>query len=145
MVPNSFVNGRFVVEGSFGGATSVTYLTFPSSAITLSFKLIDGFSAGASSPAVPVNAGSIDWLGHGQGSKAGSLSRVGSQNLRTSLSTSAGGSALGSSQPSCRPWERGDVLRRLSTFKPANWFGKPKAASSLNCARRGWVNFAVDN
>ncbi|XP_058211261.1 uncharacterized protein LOC131323469 isoform X2 [Rhododendron vialii] len=101
-------------------------------------------SAGASSPAVPVNAGSIDWLGHGQGSKAGSLSRIGSQNLRTSLSTSAGGSALGSSQPSCRPWERGDLLRRLSTFKPANWFGKPKAASSLACARRGWVNFDVD-
>ncbi|XP_058211265.1 uncharacterized protein LOC131323471 isoform X2 [Rhododendron vialii] len=101
-------------------------------------------SAWASSPAVPVNAGSIDWLDHGQGSKAGSLSRIGSQNLRTLLSTSAGGSDLGSSQPSCRPWERGDLLRRLSTFKPANWCGKPKAASSLNCARRGWVNFAVD-
>ncbi|CAK9160265.1 unnamed protein product [Ilex paraguariensis] len=101
-------------------------------------------SAGASSPAVPGNAGSIDWLGHGQGSKAGSLSRVGSQPLWTSLSTSAGGSALGSSQPSCRPWERGDLLRRLSTFKPSNWFGKPKAASSLACARRGWVNVDVD-
>ncbi|KAL0301293.1 UNVERIFIED_CONTAM: hypothetical protein Sradi_6406100 [Sesamum radiatum] len=52
--------------------------------------------------------------------------RIGSQPMYTSLSTSAGGSALGSSQPSCRPWERGDLLRRLSTFKPANWFGKPK-------------------
>ncbi|KAL7218458.1 hypothetical protein ACSBR2_011677 [Camellia fascicularis] len=101
-------------------------------------------SAGASSPAVPVNVGSIDWLGHGQGSKAGSLSRIGSQPLWTSLSTSAGGSALGSSQPSCRPWERADLLRRLSTFKPANWFGKSKAASSLACARRGWVNVDVD-
>ncbi|KAL6975530.1 hypothetical protein U1Q18_024326 [Sarracenia purpurea var. burkii] len=101
-------------------------------------------SAGASSPAVPINVGSIDWLGHGQGSKAGSLSRIGSQPLWTSLCTSAGGSALGSSQPSCRPWERGDLLRRLSTFKPANWFGKPKAASSLGCARRGWVNVDVD-
>ncbi|XP_052178558.1 uncharacterized protein LOC127792191 isoform X2 [Diospyros lotus] len=101
-------------------------------------------SAGASSPALPVNAGSIDWLGPGQSSKAGSLSRIGSQTLRPSLSTSAGGSALGSSQPSCRPWERVDLLRRLSTFKPANWFGKPKAASSLACARRGWVNVDVD-
>ncbi|KAL0328376.1 UNVERIFIED_CONTAM: hypothetical protein Scaly_2270200 [Sesamum calycinum] len=101
-------------------------------------------SAGASSPAVPTNAGSTDWLGQGQSSKGGSLSRIGSQPMYTSLSTSAGGSALGSSQPSCRPWERGDLLRRLSTFKPANWFGKPKAASSLACARRGWVNVDVD-
>ncbi|KAJ0507889.1 putative Zinc finger, C3HC [Helianthus annuus] len=102
-------------------------------------------SAGASSPAVATNAGSAaDWLGHGQGSKAGSLSRVSSQPMWISLSTSAGGLALGSSKPSCRPWERGDLLRRLSTFSPANWFGKPKAASSLSCARRGWVNVDVD-
>ncbi|KAL3508911.1 hypothetical protein ACH5RR_028312 [Cinchona calisaya] len=97
-------------------------------------------SAGASSPALPTNAGSTDWLGQGQGSKGGSISRIGSQPMWTSLSTSAGGSALGTSQPSCRPWERGDLLRRLSTFRPENWFGKPKAASSLACARRGWVN-----
>lgn len=83
-------------------------------------------SVGASSPAVPTNAGSIDWLGHGQGSKAVSISRIGSQPMWASLSTSAGGSALGSSQPSCRPWERGDLLRRLSTFNPSYWFGKPK-------------------
>lgn len=101
-------------------------------------------SAGASSPAVAINAGSTDWLGLGQGSKAGSLSRISSQPMWISLSTSAHGSALGSSQPSCRPWERGDLLRRLSTFRPANWFGKPKAASSLACARRGWVNVDVD-
>ncbi|GJR39363.1 zinc finger, C3HC [Tanacetum coccineum] len=101
-------------------------------------------SAGASSPAFATNAGSADWLGHGQGSKAGSLSRISSQPTWISLSTSACGSALGSSQPSCRPWERGDLLRRLSTFRPANWFGKPKAASSLACARRGWVNVDVD-
>ncbi|KAL7591227.1 hypothetical protein Lser_V15G34986 [Lactuca serriola] len=101
-------------------------------------------SAGASSPAVAINGGSTDWLGHGQGSKAGSLSRISSQPMWISLSTSAHGSALGSSQPSCRPWERGDLLRRLSTFRPANWFGKPKTASSLACARRGWVNVDVD-
>lgn len=83
-------------------------------------------SAGASSPAVPANAGSSDGLGQVQNSKGGSVSRIVSQHMHTSLSTSAGGSALGSSQPSCRPWERGDLLRRLSTFEPANWFGKPK-------------------
>ncbi|XP_022877696.1 uncharacterized protein LOC111395779 [Olea europaea var. sylvestris] len=101
-------------------------------------------SVGASSPAVPTNAGSTDWFGQVQNSKGGSLSRIGSQPIWTSLSTSAGDSALGSSQPSCRPWERGDLLRRLSTFEPANWFGKPKAASALACARRGWVSVDVD-
>ncbi|KAL1563802.1 hypothetical protein AAHA92_06226 [Salvia divinorum] len=101
-------------------------------------------SAGASSPAIATNAGSSNGLGQAQNSKGGSFSQIGSQPMYTSLSTSAGGSALGSSQPSCRPWERGDLLRRLSTFKPANWFGKPKAASSLACARKGWVNVDVD-
>ncbi|KAK9267555.1 hypothetical protein L1049_009983 [Liquidambar formosana] len=100
--------------------------------------------AGASSPAVPTIVGSIDWSGHGHGSKAASLSCVGSQPPWTSLSTSAGGSALGSSRSSCRPWERGDLLRRLATFKPSNWFGKPKIASSLACAQRGWMNIDVD-
>lgn len=68
-------------------------------------------SAGASSPVIPVNAGSIDWLGHGQGSKADSVSHIGSQPVRASLNTTAGGSAVGYSQTSCRPWERNDLLR----------------------------------
>ncbi|XP_019193405.1 PREDICTED: uncharacterized protein LOC109187626 [Ipomoea nil] len=101
-------------------------------------------SVGASSYAVPTNIGSTDGVAQEQGSKAGSLSRIGSHPTQTSLSTSAGGSALGSTHPSCRPWERGDLLRRLSTFKPTAWFGKPKAASSLACARRGWINVDAD-
>lgn len=87
-------------------------------------------SAGASSPAVATNVASIDWLGSAQGSKAGSLSGIGPRPPRTSLSTNVGGSALGTSQPSCRPWERGDLLRRLATFKPSNWFAKPKVSKS---------------
>ncbi|XP_030521647.2 uncharacterized protein LOC115734832 isoform X2 [Rhodamnia argentea] len=51
----------------------------------------------------------------------------------------------GSSQaPECRPWDRGDLMRRLSTFKSMTWFAKPKAVSALNCARRGWVNVDMD-
>ncbi|CAI9293274.1 unnamed protein product [Lactuca saligna] len=73
--------------------------------------------AGASSPVVATNAGSTYWLGHGQG-----------QGLK----------------PSSIPWERGDLLRRLSTFQLANWFGKPKVASSLSYARRGWVNVDIN-
>ncbi|ONI11056.1 hypothetical protein PRUPE_4G085100 [Prunus persica] len=107
-------------------------------------------SAGASSPTVPANVGSVDGSIHGQGSKGASISCVGSQPPMTSLSTSAAGgggggsSVFGSSRLSCRPWERGDLLRRLATFKPSNWFAKPKVISSLACARRGWVNVDVD-
>ncbi|CAA0816362.1 IAP-like protein 1 [Striga hermonthica] len=101
-------------------------------------------SAGASSPAVTIKAGSTDRLGQGHNTKGSSLSRMCLPPTNMSLSTSACGSTLGSAQPSCRPWERGDLLRRLSTFKPANWFGKPKATSSLACARKGWVNVDVD-
>ncbi|XP_019463734.1 PREDICTED: uncharacterized protein LOC109362415 isoform X1 [Lupinus angustifolius] len=101
-------------------------------------------SAGASSPAVPRNFGSVDGSNHGQGSKAASISCVGSQPPRNSLSTSAGGSAFGSSRSSCRPWERGDLLRRLATFIPLNWLGKPQVISSLACAQKGWVNTGAD-
>ncbi|MQL81702.1 hypothetical protein Taro_014168, partial [Colocasia esculenta] len=101
-------------------------------------------SAGASSPAVQTNVGSVEGHGSAHGSKAGSLSYLGSQQPRTSLSTNAHGSTLGSSQPSCRPWERGDLLRRLATFKPTNWSAKPKGAGSLACARRGWMNIDID-
>uniref|UniRef100_A0A2P2MVD4 Uncharacterized protein n=2 Tax=Rhizophora mucronata TaxID=61149 RepID=A0A2P2MVD4_RHIMU len=101
-------------------------------------------SAGASSPAVPTNVGSIERSSHAHNSKALSRSGIVSQTPWTSLSTSARGSTLGSSRPSCRPWERGDLLRRLATFKPSNWFGKPKVANSLACAQRGWMNVDVD-
>ncbi|MCD9559465.1 hypothetical protein HAX54_017424 [Datura stramonium] len=117
----------------------------------------------ASSPAVPTNAGGTDWFAQAQGSKAASLSRIGSQPMWTSVSNSAGGSGFQDHHNSCRPWERGDLLRRLSTFQPTNWFANLsshfgtrdyrlsmsnlpcfKASSSLACARRGWVNVDVD-
>ncbi|XP_022731373.1 uncharacterized protein LOC111285926 isoform X2 [Durio zibethinus] len=46
--------------------------------------------------------------------------------------------------PMCRPWDRGDLLRRLSTFKSMTWFAKPKVVNAVNCARRGWVNVDMD-
>ncbi|KAK2384043.1 hypothetical protein P8452_39017 [Trifolium repens] len=101
-------------------------------------------SAGASSPTVPMNVGSIDGSSHGQGSKAASLSCVGSQPPWTSISTSAGGSAFGSSRSSCRPWERGDLLRRLASFAPLNWLGRPQIINSLACAQKGWTNIGED-
>ncbi|KAJ8762649.1 hypothetical protein K2173_010670 [Erythroxylum novogranatense] len=100
--------------------------------------------AGASSSTIPSTFGGVERLNNAHNSKAASLSCVGSQLPWTSLSTNAGGSAFGSSRPSCRPWDRGDLLRRLATFKPSYWVGKPKAASSLACAQRGWVSTDVD-
>ncbi|XP_078428396.1 C3HC zinc finger-like protein [Wolffia australiana] len=53
--------------------------------------------------------------------------------------------ARGEEGPSpCRPWDRGDLIRRLATFKAMTWFGKPKAIDPVNCARRGWINVEMD-
>ncbi|XP_021905542.1 uncharacterized protein LOC110820401 [Carica papaya] len=49
-----------------------------------------------------------------------------------------------SQAPLCRPWDRGDLMRRLATFKSMTWFAKPKVVSAVNCARRGWVNVDMD-
>ncbi|CAL1369975.1 unnamed protein product [Linum trigynum] len=49
-----------------------------------------------------------------------------------------------SNVPLCRPWDRGDLMKRLATFKSMTWFGKPKAVSAVNCARRGWINVDAD-
>ncbi|KAJ4713321.1 Zinc finger, C3HC-like [Melia azedarach] len=53
-------------------------------------------------------------------------------------------SAESSEAPLCKPWDRGDLMRRLATFKSMTWFAKPKAVSAVNCARRGWVNVDTD-
>ncbi|KAK4775297.1 hypothetical protein SAY86_010232 [Trapa natans] len=59
--------------------------------------------------------------------------------------TEEGKPSAGISQaPLCRPWDRGDLIRRLSTFKSMTWFAKPKVVSAVNCARRGWVNVDMD-
>ncbi|KAG0466140.1 hypothetical protein HPP92_017720 [Vanilla planifolia] len=101
-------------------------------------------SVAVSSHIVPANAGSTDCLGSAQSSKAGSLSSAAAHASWTSMSNNVGNSTAGSSEILCRPWERGDLLHRLATFELSNWFGKPKGANSLACARRGWVNIGFD-
>ncbi len=44
-----------------------------------------------------------------------------------------------------RPWEQKDLLNRLKTFKPRNWFGKPFQVNAVSCARHGWINTGPDN
>ncbi|KAI3785625.1 hypothetical protein L1987_44749 [Smallanthus sonchifolius] len=46
--------------------------------------------------------------------------------------------------PMCRPWDREDLLKRLSTFKSMTWFAKPEVVSAISCARRGWINVDTD-
>jgi hypothetical protein len=87
-------------------------------------------SAGPSSPPGQTNVASIDWLGSDQVSKVGS-SHVAPDALHPSLSTNAVGTSADSCQPSCRPWERGDLLRRLATFKTLRWDSKPKVIYPL--------------
>ena len=87
-------------------------------------------SAGASSPPAQTNVASIDWLGSDQVSKAGS-SHIAPPTSRPALSTNANGAAADCFQSSCRPWERGDLLRRLATFKPSTWASKTKVVYFL--------------
>ncbi|EIE22030.1 zf-C3HC-domain-containing protein [Coccomyxa subellipsoidea C-169] len=52
--------------------------------------------------------------------------------------------ATGASHHPCRTWDRGDLLRRLHSFKSSTWFCKPAGAGPVECARRGWVNHSMD-
>lgn len=46
--------------------------------------------------------------------------------------------------PRCRPWSEADYFRRLRTFNPQTWFGKPLVASPPRCAAHGWMNDGMD-
>ncbi|KAM0841610.1 hypothetical protein ACQ4PT_058900 [Festuca glaucescens] len=91
------------------------------------WKTVVGCSAGPSSPPAQTNVATMDWLGSEQLSKVGSSSLAASLAAQPSLSTNAVGAAMDFSQSSCRPWERGDLLHRLATFKPSTWASKPKS------------------
>ncbi|KAF5205386.1 C3hc zinc finger-like protein [Thalictrum thalictroides] len=69
---------------------------------------------------------------------------VAMSGLNRSLFTARSQSSSSSKAPLCRPWDRGDLMKRLATFKPTTWFGKPKVVSAVNCARRGWINVEMD-
>jgi len=43
-----------------------------------------------------------------------------------------------------RPWDKGDLFRRLQTFRASTWFAKPDAIGAGQCARHGWENTGVD-
>lgn len=46
--------------------------------------------------------------------------KTGLATIDRSLKVSASQSGL------CRPWDRGDLMRRLATFKSMTWFAKPQ-------------------
>ena len=43
-----------------------------------------------------------------------------------------------------RPHDRRDYIRRVSSFRPANWFAKPDGMRPDQCAKRGWVCIEPD-
>lgn len=101
-------------------------------------------SAGTPSSKEPVHSRKSAQLGQmskrpSSSSRVSGLSPTLTGNKRKSISTS-----INAPSPVCRPWDRGDLMRRLATFKSMTWFGKPKVVGPVNCARRGWVNVDVD-
>eukprot|EP00887_Chlorella_sp_A99_P002011 scaffold18.g2011.t1 len=68
------------------------------------------------------------------------LPHLQAQNEQANLSLGSQGAVGGRG----RVWDRGDLFRRLATFKAATWFCKPDPISPVECARRGWVNTGVD-
>ncbi|KAK9066618.1 hypothetical protein SSX86_013941 [Deinandra increscens subsp. villosa] len=62
-------------------------------------------------------------------------------SMNKELRNASGGAVQ---SPMCRPWDRDDLLKRLSTFKSMRWFAKPEVVSAINCARRGWINVDMD-
>ncbi|KAK3014437.1 hypothetical protein RJ639_008065 [Escallonia herrerae] len=47
--------------------------------------------------------------------------------------------AVEHSAPLCRPWDRGDLLRRLATFKSMTWFAKPEAIHTVTANGEGGI------
>lgn len=59
-------------------------------------------------------------------------------------STSTSGTSGGTSGTSSQVWSQAGYYRRLRTFNPQTWFGKPLAAAPPRCAAHGWTNSGLD-
>ncbi|KAG2432442.1 hypothetical protein HXX76_008788 [Chlamydomonas incerta] len=60
--------------------------------------------------------------------------------------TSPGGGGAAARTPKrFRPWEQADLHKRLETYKPLTWFGKPASVGAVPCALKGWVNDGSDS
>lgn len=69
-------------------------------------------SGGKKRPYQLISSGVMDWRGDvAEGQQSSSAASADPQ------------------RPLCRPWDRGDFVRRLATFKSISWFAKPKVLS----------------
>lgn len=57
---------------------------------------------------------------------------------------SSSSSSTTTSSSTAAPWSQAGYYRRLRTFTPQTWFGKPLSAVPPRCAAHGWVNAGVD-
>ncbi|KAI3454883.1 hypothetical protein Pfo_011546 [Paulownia fortunei] len=58
-------------------------------------------------------------------------------NMLGESGSSLSGSATSAQEPLCRPWDRDDLFRRLSTFKSMTWFAKPQIVFKVCLLLRG--------
>ncbi|KAJ6293715.1 hypothetical protein OIU76_021888 [Salix suchowensis] len=106
-------------------------------------KLLNAPSKSLTNPSSPVSCGVIQIPSPSRGKKRdnpeSALALVEPTDKRTRAEPVSSADA-----PLCRPWDRGDLMRRLATYKSMTWFAKPKVVSAVNCARRGWINLDID-
>ena len=43
----------------------------------------------------------------------------------------------------CRPWDRGDLMKRLATFKSMTWFAKPKVCHRIYISNALCASFFI--
>ncbi|KAB5524705.1 hypothetical protein DKX38_022454 [Salix brachista] len=107
-------------------------------------KLLNAPSKSLTNPSSPVSCGVIQIPSPSRGKKRDNPESALALVEPTDKTRVRAEPVSSADAPLCRPWDRGDLMRRLATYKSMTWFAKPKVVSSVNCARRGWINLDID-
>lgn len=59
-------------------------------------------------------------------------------------SSSSSSGTCAAAAATAAPWSQAGFFRRLRTYNPQTWFGKPLSAAPPRCAAHGWVNSGLD-
>uniref|UniRef100_A0A6N2KSF5 C3HC-type domain-containing protein n=1 Tax=Salix viminalis TaxID=40686 RepID=A0A6N2KSF5_SALVM len=107
-------------------------------------KLLNAPSKSLTNPSSPVSCGVIQIPSPSRGKKRDNPESALALVEPTDKTRVRAEPVSSADAPLCRPWDRGDLMRRLATYKSMTWFAKPKVVSAVNCARRGWINLDID-